>query len=357
VDFQNKRVRRDDGLLSGHRVWHVEVFPFSRPKLTVTGDFAKGATAKVDGSAGQAGLKAVFLAGPPGAEIDEAGALTCPSDPALSGARVVRFGYQGKDGQFLGYEDRTFAVPHADGKNLRPFLRLAPEVEAQEGKSFYLRVDAWDPDGDLLAFSATGLPEGATIDPITGEIYWDPGFSQGGRYEGIKITATDGVEKATATMCLVVNDQPIHDPRFARGREQSRVSAEELRGFDIILALRSHERSAKEGAIAALPRYGAAFRVMEYARLLRDRTPEFAAAALAALEGMLDSAEGPRMRALLLSDIEPHLWHFTDSPKVLEFLENRVTAPEGLDATARQKAEAIKKVLKQIAAYNKSRGV
>jgi hypothetical protein len=358
VDFQNKRVRRDDGLLSGHRVWDVEVFAVNRPKVALTGDLAKGpAAVKLEGAAAQAGVKAVLLAGPPGAEIDDSGNLNCPSEAALAGARVIRFGYQGKEGAILGTEDKTFALPHADGRNLKPFLRLAPEIEAQEGKPVYARVEAWDPDGDLLAFSAAGLPEGATIDPMTGELYWDPGYAQGGRYEGIKITATDGFQAATATTCLVVREQPIASHVYAWRKEAGGVDADQLRGFDIILGLRSHQRSVKEAAIGQLPRYGKTFRLLEYARLLRDRDPEFVAAALAGLEGMFDATDASRLRSMLISDVEAHVWHFTDSPKVLEFLNNRLTAPEGLDTAAKQKAEALRKTLKMIAAYNKSRGV
>ena len=359
IDFQNKRVRRDDGLLSGHRVWNIEVYPFNRPKIALTGDLAKGPVAvKLDGLAAQAGVKAVLVGGPPGAAIDESGSLTCSADPALAGARVIRFGFQGKDGALLGSEDKTFALPHADGRNLKPFLRLPAEIEALEGKPLYVRVDAWDPDGDLLAFSATGLPEGASIDPVTGELYWDAGYSQGGRYDGIKITASDGTVQATATTSLIVRDAPIHESEFARGgRKGSSVGVEELKGFDLILALRSHDFATKEAAVAALPAYGATFRVLEYARLLRDREPAIADAALAGLEAFLDSSEGTRLRLLLISDLEAHVWHFTDSPKVLEFLNGRLTAPEGLDPAAKTKAEAIRKTLKQVVAYNKSRGM
>lgn len=358
VDFQNKRVRRDDGLLSGHRVWNVDVLPFNRPKLVLTGDLAKGpVTAKLEGAAVQAGVTAVSLAGPPGAHLDDAGTLTCVADTALAGARVIRFAFVGKEGTVLGTEDRTFALPHADGRNLKPFLRLAPELEAMEGKAFYSRVVAWDPDGDLLAFSATGLPEGAVMEPQTGEIFWDVGYAQGGRYDGIKITATDGFQQAAATTSLIVREQPIDSPRFARRREGGSVDAGQLRGFDLILALRSHQRNVKESAIQELLRYTPSFRVLEYARLLRDRDPEFAAAALAGLEAQLDSSEGARLRALLISDLEAHVWHFTDSPKVLEFLGGRLTAPEGLDAGMKTKAEGIRKMLKAVTAYNKSRGV
>lgn len=275
----------------------------------------------------------------------------------MSGARAIRFALVGKEGAILGTEDRTFSMAHADGRNLRPFIRLAPELDAVEGKAFYARVGAWDPDGDLLAFSATGLPEGASIDPQTGEITWDVGYAQGGRHDGIKITATDGFQQATATTALIVREQPIDQPRFSFRRDWVSPDAANLRGFDIILGLRSHQRTVKESAITELNRYSITFRVLEFARLLRDKDPEFVAAALAALEGLLDSAEAARVRPILISDLEAHLWHFTDRPTVLAFLNGRLTAPEGLDAPTRQKAEAMRKVLKGVAAYNKSRGV
>ena len=358
VDFQNKRVRRDDGLLSGHRVWNVDVLALNRPKIVLTGDLSKGPVAtKLEGLAAQSGIKIAFLGGPPGAEIDDAGSLQCPSDTALTGARVIRFGILSKEGAVLGTEDKTFTLPHADGRNLKPFLRLAAEYETEEGRPLYARVEGWDPDGDMLAYSATGLPEGALIDPVTGELYWDPGYAQGGRYEGIKITATDGFHSASATTTLVVRERAIDGPMFQWRSKDTGVDMDQLRGFDIILGLRSHHKSVKEAAIGQLPKYGATFRALEYARLLRDSDPEIVAAALAALEGMFDSAEGPKIRALLLSDIELHLWHFTDSPKVLEFLNGRLTAFEGLEAATKSKAESLKKVLKQIAAYNKSRGL
>jgi hypothetical protein len=357
VDFQNKRVRRDDGLLSGQRVWNVEVLPFNRPKLVMAGDLSKGpATVKLEGAAAQAGMTAVFLAGPPGATMDDSGALTLVNDPALAGARSIRFGLRGADGSLLAIEDRTSGLAHADGRNLKPFLRLQPEYESQEGRPFYARVEAWDPDGDLLAFSATGLPEGATIDPGTGEIFWDPGFAQGGRYDGLKISATDGLQTVTATTSLFVRDQPVDSPQFSAGNS-STAGVEQLTGFDIILGLRSRDHPVKEASIAKLSTYGATFRALEYARLLRDRDPGFAASALAGLEALLDSSDASRLRALLIADIEAHLWHFTDAPKVLDFLGARLTDPEGLDSATKPKAEAMRKALKAIASYNKSRGL
>ena len=45
-----------------------------------------------------------------------------------------------------------------------------PGAQTTPAGSFSLTITASDPDGDLLTFSATGLPAGVTIDPATGRI-------------------------------------------------------------------------------------------------------------------------------------------------------------------------------------------
>jgi hypothetical protein len=42
-----------------------------------------------------------------------------------------------------------------------------------EGESVSLEVEASDPDGDALKFTAIGLPLGLSIDENSGEIKWD----------------------------------------------------------------------------------------------------------------------------------------------------------------------------------------
>jgi hypothetical protein len=136
------------------------------------------------------------------------------------------------------------------------------------------------------------------------------------------------------------------------------VEVSQLRGFDIILGLRSEDRAIKEAAVKELPRYGATFRLLEYARLLRDRDDGIVESALAGLEATLAGPDEPKLRSVFIADIEAHLWHFTDRPKVLEFLSGRATSADGLsDPAVKQKSDNVRKILKGIAGYNKARGV
>ncbi len=71
-----------------------------------------------------------------------------------------------------------------------------------------------DPDGDTLTFTATGLPPGLVLDPVTGLIIGAPapGSANNGPYP-VTITANDG-HGGTVTLSFiwVVQDQPVSGP-------------------------------------------------------------------------------------------------------------------------------------------------
>ena len=60
--------------------------------------------------------------------------------------------------------------------NHPPTIISTPNTTAFVDTPYIYDVDATDPDvGDILTYSLTGsIPEGMTIDPATGEIYWTP---------------------------------------------------------------------------------------------------------------------------------------------------------------------------------------
>jgi hypothetical protein len=60
-----------------------------------------------------------------------------------------------------------------------------------ENRNLTFTVDATDPDGDALAYSASNLPAGATFDPATRQFSWTPGYTQAGEYT-VTFTASDG---------------------------------------------------------------------------------------------------------------------------------------------------------------------
>ena len=63
---------------------------------------------------------------------------------------------------------------------------------------------AIDADGDALTWSATGLPAGAQLDPVSGRLRWQTNYLSAGTYPGIKLTASDGAASSTETIGITV---------------------------------------------------------------------------------------------------------------------------------------------------------
>src|SRR5262249_10287359 len=85
---------------------------------------------------------------------------------------------------------RTFQIIVAN-VNQAPVLNPPVAQTIRDGDPLVVQLHATDPDGDKLAFSATGLPVGALLHPDTGVLTWTPRFDQHGTY-AITVTASDG---------------------------------------------------------------------------------------------------------------------------------------------------------------------
>src|SRR5262249_17356754 len=66
-----------------------------------------------------------------------------------------------------------------------------------------LQIQASDPDGDPLTFSATGLPTGLSINPTTGLISGTLSGATPGNYP-VTVTVSDGVAAATQSFTWIV---------------------------------------------------------------------------------------------------------------------------------------------------------
>src|SRR5262249_47195218 len=83
----------------------------------------------------------------------------------------------------------------------------APELatsshQATLGQPLSFAVNGSDPDvGDTLAYSARGLPDGATLNAATGQVSWIPGPAQGGEYV-VTFTASDGTLATSRAVVL-----------------------------------------------------------------------------------------------------------------------------------------------------------
>ncbi len=59
-----------------------------------------------------------------------------------------------------------------------------------------LQVTASDPDGDVLTYSASNLPTGASFDPVTQQFTWSPAYNQVGNYT-VTFRVSDGTLSAS----------------------------------------------------------------------------------------------------------------------------------------------------------------
>lgn len=116
----------------------------------------------------------------------------------LSGSLLTACG--GDDGEDAVAESPSVPSNSASpsGANRPPIITGTVPASIVAGGSYSLRANASDPDGDSLTFSATNLPEWATLNASTGRVTGTPTAADVGIYRNITIQVSDG--EATASL-------------------------------------------------------------------------------------------------------------------------------------------------------------
>jgi len=137
---------------------------------------------------------------PPGASFTAA-TRTFLWVPALgqNGTYTVKF--RVSDGQLT---DSTNAVLTITKTNKKPTLTATPAITKAERDTVKFVASATDPNpGDVLTYSASGLPTGATFTATTQTFLWVPGLGQNGSYT-VKIFVTDGQLKDSTNVSITI---------------------------------------------------------------------------------------------------------------------------------------------------------
>lgn len=95
------------------------------------------------------------------------------------------------DGAPALYDETSFNWVVAD-TNRPPTLSAIADQSSAEGQSVSLQPSALDPDGDDVAWTASGLPPGLSIDQASGQIAGTLGFSAAGTYAATVRATDDG---------------------------------------------------------------------------------------------------------------------------------------------------------------------
>ena len=152
---------------------------------------------------------------PPGSAFDAA-TQTFSWTPTFeqSGAYPdVTFAVQDPDG-LVAEERITITVDHV---NRVPVIAAASDQAVDESNPLTVQFQASDPDAEdsgALVYSALSLPDGATLDPASGQLSWTPTYDQSGEYP-LTVVISDG--RLTDTTALTVsvahvNRTPVLDP-------------------------------------------------------------------------------------------------------------------------------------------------
>ncbi len=86
-----------------------------------------------------------------------------------------------------------------------PVMEALPDFAVDQGKSIHFTINASDPNGDNLVYSANNLPAGASLDPVTGEFSWTPDSSQTGIYKIQFIVSNVSRLTDSRTVSIIVN--------------------------------------------------------------------------------------------------------------------------------------------------------
>ncbi len=116
--------------------------------------------------------------------------------------------FQVTDGSLVISEDITITVYNV---NRSPVLSAIGNKTVNEGVLLTFTLSGSDPDGDMLTYSATNLPSGATFNAATRVFSWTPGFAQAGTYSNVHFQVTDGslVIAEDITITVMHTDAPV----------------------------------------------------------------------------------------------------------------------------------------------------
>jgi len=140
---------------------------------------------------------------PPDVTMDAAGlimgTLSCESAGSYVVSVTVSDGTESATDAFLW----DVAEACDPSSNSPPEITNLGDQTSTEGYAVSLPVKATDPDNDVLTFSATGLPDGLTIDAATGVISGIPECESAGRY-AVNVTVSDDLAEDTTSFTWTI---------------------------------------------------------------------------------------------------------------------------------------------------------
>ncbi len=106
------------------------------------------------------------------------------------------------------YIIQHFSIQVAGGSVPPVIGPLRSQVSGKEGQPMVIPVTATDPGGRPLVYWAANLPGGASFDPTTHSLLWEPAYGQAGTYNNVTFYVSDGVGTVSASISLLIAPAP-----------------------------------------------------------------------------------------------------------------------------------------------------
>ena len=115
--------------------------------------------------------------------------------------------FEVNDGELTDWENITIAV---NTTNRPPVLDSIGDGSVDENSLLEFTISATDPDGNILIYSASNLPDGATFDPGTRRFSWTPSFDQAGTYPDVCFDVSDSklIDRENVTIVVDNTNRP-----------------------------------------------------------------------------------------------------------------------------------------------------
>ena len=97
-------------------------------------------------------------------------------------------------------------------------MNLIANKTVNEGSSLKFTVSGKNPDSDIIKFSVSKLPTGATFNKTNGDFIWTPKSTQIGIYY-LTFTVSDGTLKNSEKIKITVNKLDIFDNSIQIGNK------------------------------------------------------------------------------------------------------------------------------------------
>jgi hypothetical protein len=98
--------------------------------------------------------------------------------------------------------------------NRPPVLAAIGDRTVFEGRALTFTVSATDADLELLTYSASSLPAGATFEPATRTFRWTPAYTQAGTYPGVTFAVSDGQPGGMDSEAITIRvEEALASPR------------------------------------------------------------------------------------------------------------------------------------------------